>query len=177
MASDNSTLRPGPARQSSCYTGFPRPASLGASRFQRLPRHYRVIAPDLRGYGETDKAVEGLRQEDDGQRCRRAPGDARRRARRTGRTRPRRAGRDPSRQGSPRAGRPPRRHGQRSDPHRRARNEREGRPRILVLYVPPGPRPAGGTDRGTRGHLASSLLFRLVPRSDDDLRRGFSRPT
>jgi hypothetical protein len=36
MASDNSTLKPGPAHQSSCYAGFPRPASLGVSRFQHL---------------------------------------------------------------------------------------------------------------------------------------------
>src|SRR5882762_11277019 len=75
--------------------GFPETSFAWRLQIPTLAPHYRVIAPDLRGYGETDKPSKGYDKRTMANDIVERLEDARRRARRAGRARSRRAGRDP----------------------------------------------------------------------------------
>ncbi|WP_461331444.1 alpha/beta fold hydrolase [Bradyrhizobium elkanii] len=152
--------------------GFPETSFAWRFQIPALAPYYRVIAPDLRGYGETDKPSEGYDK-------RTMANDIVELLKTLGVGRVALVGHD---RGARVATRLVKDHPDLVDrlvvmdnvPTRivaREMNAKIAREYWFFMFHQIADL-RGGLDRRTRIHLASPLLFGLVPRSDDDLRRG-----
>ncbi len=150
--------------------GFPETSFAWRFQIPVLAQHYRVIAPDLRGYGETDKPATGYDK-------RTMARDIRELMRALDLPKIALVGHD---RGARVATRFAKDYPDLLDrlvvidnvPTRVVARDHQCRHRqgLLVLPIPPGARPARSADRRTRAHLAEALLLRLDLRPVDDLR-------
>jgi predicted alpha/beta-fold hydrolase len=141
--------------------GFPETSYAWRHQIPVLARHYQVIAPDLRGYGETDKAASGYDK-------RNMANDLRELMKALEIRKIALVGHDRGArvairfEGSSERHRSAGRAGQCPDSDYRPRLRRREGKGILVLSVPSRPRPARGANRWTGGYLAPTLLFGRV---------------